>query len=89
MKPADAECDHIVPLQPPSGGCVLKPDIGGNLQNGAKPAAFRRLCVETSLAKSVKLKTNPAAFRRLCVETIQCPDKLKSDLASRLQAAVC
>ena len=35
----------------------------------ADPAAFRRLCVETSIATRVHGITNPAAFRRLCVET--------------------
>ena len=36
----------------------------------AKPAAFRRLCVETGAGEAVKVAFNPAAFRRLCVETI-------------------
>ena len=33
------------------------------------PAAFRRLCVETSLDCFRRLDEDPAAFRRLCVET--------------------
>ena len=33
------------------------------------PAAFRRLCVETTLTASAFLSAPPAAFRRLCVET--------------------
>ena len=55
--------------QPPSGGCVLKQYISFVILKIDLPAAFRRLCVETSddLKKSVKDK--PAAFRRLCVET--------------------
>ena len=34
-----------------------------------KPAAFRRLCVETKPALTASSKSKPAAFRRLCVET--------------------
>ena len=37
--------------QPPSGGCVLKPSPLGSPRTGCSPAAFRRLCVETSAAK--------------------------------------
>ena len=35
--------------QPPSGGCVLKPQIVGCPVSPAFPAAFRRLCVETAI----------------------------------------
>ena len=35
-----------------------------------KPAAFRRLCVETCFRSERVNKLVPAAFRRLCVETI-------------------
>ena len=53
------------------------------------PAAFRRLCVETWIDKSIPCPLLPAAFRRLCVET-QTMMFLKSGFfASRLQAAVC
>ena len=34
-----------------------------------KPAAFRRLCVETEGCASGAAAVAPAAFRRLCVET--------------------
>ena len=34
-----------------------------------KPAAFRRLCVETLGFDFAALSDCPAAFRRLCVET--------------------
>ena len=34
-------------LQPPSGGCVLKPKEYKKIFGTTKPAAFRRLCVET------------------------------------------
>ena len=37
-----------------------------------RAAAFRRLCVETSTARSAVISVSPAAFRRLCVETILC-----------------
>ena len=35
-----------------------------------KPAAFRRLCVETMRLRSASIEAVPAAFRRLCVETV-------------------
>ena len=34
-------------VQPPSGGCVLKPKSSRNTLVVGGPAAFRRLCVET------------------------------------------
>ena len=34
------------------------------------PAAFGRLCVETSAGTTSKRRFSPAAFGRLCVETI-------------------
>mgnify|MGYP000886191994 CR=1 FL=1 len=34
--------------QPPSGGCVLKLIVEPNIPPRDKPAAFRRLCVETT-----------------------------------------
>ena len=33
--------------QPPSGGCVLKPQVGYQVRLGGQSAAFGRLCVET------------------------------------------
>ena len=35
-----------------------------------RPAAFRRLCVETHKIRQEVFEYYPAAFRRLCVETI-------------------
>ena len=39
--------EYGVALQPPSGGCVLKPEYVCVYERTKKPAAFRRLCVET------------------------------------------
>ena len=62
-------------------------DEAGTLST--KPAAFRRLCVETKLARHGLTSWKPAAFRRLCVETfLSSPKSLKAN-PSRLQAAVC
>ena len=58
-------------LQPPSGGCVLKPASKQRNANTGGPAAFRRLCVETLTKPKPRWKRNPAAFRRLCVETLK------------------
>ena len=55
--------------QPPSGGCVLKPECSAVSQFADGPAAFRRLCVETLERRDAMLALAPAAFRRLCVET--------------------
>ena len=41
---------RLVTSQPPSGGCVLKLGKSRRIKHFYKPAAFRRLCVET-LAK--------------------------------------
>ena len=65
---------YCIPLpkamgQPPSGGCVLKRYSQIALRLTGYPAAFRRLCVETSQGTPLKEITKPAAFRRLCVET--------------------
>ena len=56
--------------QPPSGGCVLKPLYQVAYLTGDQPAAFRRLCVETSIHRRQATRHRPAAFRRLCVETL-------------------
>ena len=55
--------------QPPSGGCVLKPRIFRHRDFFAHPAAFRRLCVETTAFFRAVGSWCAAAFRRLCVET--------------------
>ena len=55
--------------QPPSGGCVLKREYVGRGIIVTSPAAFRRLCVETTHPGLSPHKAAPAAFRRLCVET--------------------
>ena len=34
-------------IQPPLGGCVLKPELKIEHEELSDPAAFRRLCVET------------------------------------------
>ena len=39
------------------------------LEQIARPAAFRRLCVETLEILIPQAANHPAAFRRLCVET--------------------
>ena len=56
---------------------------------GAAPAAFRRLCVETPKIARLACLSTPAAFRRLCVETVNCCIVRRVELTSRLQAAVC
>ena len=59
--------------QPPLGGCVLKLAVAVVSLDIIRPAAFRRLCVETAGAGKISSSTLPAAFRRLCVETYTPP----------------
>ena len=54
-----------------------------------RPAAFRRLCVETEEMRLSATNAAPAAFRRLCVETPAGMPCISITAASRLQAAVC
>ena len=56
-------------IQPPSGGCVLKPERMDLWDEWEAPAAFGRLCVETSRLPCTTCWPKPAAFGRLCVET--------------------
>ena len=71
LKPVTNIARQIQFSQPPSGGCVLKhPDCPQSWRWRA-PAAFRRLCVETSSQGTVIKEIGPAAFRRLCVETLR------------------
>ena len=53
------------------------------------PAAFRRLCVETTTIGNMGKLAEPAAFRRLCVETVTSSPESGDKVTSRLQAAVC
>ena len=48
--------------QPPSGGCVLKHGAGCIFRAEEQPAAFRRLCVETSKSAAAPL---PSGASRL------------------------
>ena len=48
LKPCMESLHSFQLIQPPSGGCVLKPTANGTNAEGQYPAAFRRLCVETS-----------------------------------------
>ena len=69
LKPPVTEKKMQEKSQPPSGGCVLKPDGAMEFEIKGVPAAFRRLCVETKYFVSYDGNKIPAAFRRLCVET--------------------
>ena len=48
LKPPFRVFDKIIKNQPPSGGCVLKLFWWSFTNEQNKPAAFRRLCVETN-----------------------------------------
>ena len=55
---------------------MLKPLLKYLLDPTKDPAAFRRLCVETSIPIRLAIQVLPAAFRRLCVETFITLDTL-------------
>ena len=48
----------------------MKQDFGFPVQPAIVPAAFGRLCVETSKMYPHVEELTPAAFGRLCVETM-------------------
>ena len=76
-------------IQPPSGGCVLKQRRYMLNFRLPEPAAFGRLCVETSSTTPRRIAAFPAAFGRLCVETGYLVAESLGLYASRLRAAVC
>ena len=58
--------------QPPSGGCVLKPDREAAQILANVAATFGWLCVETAVRMMSFRNSEPAAtFGWLCVETLQ------------------
>ena len=69
LKPYTSLATPVDVQQPPSGGCVLKRRANSSIAH-LKSAAFRRLCVETSIVPAMLSPRAAAAFRRLCVETI-------------------
>ena len=69
MKHPVARCLIKSHGQPPSGGCVLKPNIMAFRNQQFVAAAFGRLCVETKYALESHAGGVAAAFGRLCVET--------------------
>ena len=57
LKPDEIEVQREVVYQPPLGGCVLKLALKVAQMGGDKPAAFRRLCVETAPCVATTLPT--------------------------------
>ena len=53
LKLGTAECRQLTTFQPPSGGCVLKRTDSLLNRSVNMPAAFGRLCVETTLLYSM------------------------------------
>ena len=66
--------------QPPSGGCVLKPQIVGCVQS-AKSQPPSGGCVLKQKDNHISIITHrSAAFRRLCVETAEQEAQIERDL---------
>ena len=75
-------------IQPPSGGCVLKPDYVAELETHRHPAAFGRLCVETmAIQQTDKVPCQPPSGG--CVLKLFGRKTNRKTPASRLRAAVC
>ena len=76
-------------VQPPSGGCVLKRHITKAADLYRRPAAFRRLCVETtsSISRICEKNSQPPSGGCVLKHYEQAAEYLSA--ASRLQAAVC
>ena len=74
--------------QPPSGGCVLKQSVSDSSASEPQPAAFGRLCVETSVAFGFcGLVTQPPSGG--CVLKLAICENQQIQTTSRLRAAVC
>ena len=63
LKPHEKQQELESNHQPPSGGCVLKQVIGQVIQISKDPAAFGRLCVETSMPASITVMAMPSRLR--------------------------
>ena len=76
--------------QPPSGGCVLKQSRNATERICSRPAAFRRLCVETGSPKQMEIQDRFQPPSGGCVlKQDYVVDLSNETKASRLQAAVC
>ncbi len=77
-------------IQPPSGGCVLKPTLITGLRACNGPAAFGRLCVETQHAICCRQKRRFQPPSGGCVLKQNTLESRKNSIdTSRLRAAVC
>ena len=76
-------------LQPPSGGCVLKPIVGRVIQMLRAQPPSGGCVLKQLLLLFLQLFLLAAAFGRLCVETLEQDTLLELYESSRLRAAVC
>ena len=77
-------------MQPPSGGCVLKPCARSRYILAGEAAAFGRLCVETfSAYQNARLSLGAAAFGRLCVETFSACQNARLSLGAAAFGRLC
>ena len=75
--------------QPPSGGCVLKLYLSVFLIDKDEPAAFRRLCVETSCCPIHRRRFGPSSLQAAVCWNFGLLARAAGGFPSRLQAAVC
>ena len=89
LKPDRTVEQHVPFFQPPSGGCVLKPQSDAAMnRNCFQPPSGG--CVLKPIQNSNQLLfVLPAAFGRLCVETNKSWSSIYLVRTSRLRAAVC
>ena len=81
--------EHDLAVQPPSGGCVLKPVATTALKAFTAQPPSGGCVLKRAARVEHHAFGSPAAFGRLCVETVFDDARLKKMLTSRLRAAVC
>ena len=75
--------------QPPSGGCVLKPECKLDRLYGTRQPPSGGCVLKHQSASPIEPLGGPAAFGRLCVETPIMFRRRSLLSPSRLRAAVC
>ena len=89
LKPIDEITNGKNSYQPPSGGCVLKPErVARKSQLITQPPSGGCVLKPYDYFCNIA-RLLPAAFGRLCVETVSQTARTESGCSSRLRAAVC
>ena len=71
MKQATSQCSRRLTIQPPSGGCVLKPVTARWFDSWLSQPPSGGCVLKPQITVADVFEAQPAAFRRLCVETVR------------------